>query len=188
MKALGLPTERTRTGWEVQGISRTTLRKFSRRTALIEETATERGATDPAARGELGAKTRERKQKDLPLDALQAEWRSRITDEERDAIQVTAGAIGQRVFCEDGRIAGNAVTLALDRVCDGIAIEERLASAQRRPRVPAGVCKRRLLRRTDGSEEPSRIAKRGGSNRSVRSSTSTEGGGKPSTRSRPELQ
>jgi hypothetical protein len=42
------------------------LGRFSRRTAVIEKAAEERGITNPDRKAELGAETREKKQHDLP--------------------------------------------------------------------------------------------------------------------------
>ncbi len=53
---LNLPVERTKKGWEIAGLSKTTLDKFSRRTALIEKEAKEKGITDAHAKSELGAR------------------------------------------------------------------------------------------------------------------------------------
>ena len=75
---LGLEVERNKTGWELAGIEKATVAKFSRRTAEIEEEARKKGVLDPQAKSELGAKTRERKQKNLTLDELRKEWASRL--------------------------------------------------------------------------------------------------------------
>ena len=72
MAELGLPVERTRKGWEIEGFGKATLDKFSRRTALIETKAREKGITAEAEKAELGAKTRERKQKDLSMEVSSA--------------------------------------------------------------------------------------------------------------------
>lgn len=91
---LGLPVERTRTGWEIAGFSRTTLEKFSRRTALIEKAAAQRGITDAKEKAGLGAKTRESKDKELSFAELQERWRERLTGEEADTLAAIAGGIG----------------------------------------------------------------------------------------------
>lgn len=111
---LGLDVERTRTGWEIAGIAPSVTEKFSRRTQEIEEEARKRGITDAAEKSELGAKTRERKQKDLPLDELRREWMSRLTNEERDALAKVADRTGGAAIAEnrDGARAG--ITMAAD--------------------------------------------------------------------------
>jgi conjugative relaxase-like TrwC/TraI family protein len=79
---LGLAVERTANGWEVAGVERATLDKFSRRTALIEELARDRGITDAHEKAELGARTREKKGESRSLDALRQEWKGRLTTPE----------------------------------------------------------------------------------------------------------
>lgn len=100
---LGFPIERTRKGWELAGVSRATLDNFSRRRTLIEKTAVEQEAKaekewrEALARGEkaekklinkfeLGARTRERKQKDRSTEELRREWMSRLSAEESEAL------------------------------------------------------------------------------------------------------
>ena len=67
MGELGLPVDRTKSGWEIDGINPSVLEKFSRRTSLIEEKAKEKGITDAKEKAEIGASTRERKQKHMSL-------------------------------------------------------------------------------------------------------------------------
>jgi conjugative relaxase-like TrwC/TraI family protein len=122
LEEIGLPVQRTRTGWELSGISRSTLRKFSRRTELIEDKAKARGVTDPIAKGALGAQTRERKRKNLTLDELRDEWRSRLTDDERDAVDSVASHVGDAHSREDDRATAQAVTLAIDHCFERNAV------------------------------------------------------------------
>ena len=91
---LGLDVTRHKKGWELTGLDKKTLDKFSRRTALIEEEARRKGILDPVEKSELGAKTREKKQKDLTLDELRVEWRSRLSDEERDQLDGVQRLVG----------------------------------------------------------------------------------------------
>jgi conjugative relaxase-like TrwC/TraI family protein len=82
--------------FEIAGVNRDLIDRFSRRTAHIELVADRRGITDPAAKAELGAATRERKQKDATLPQLRAEWRQRLTDDDRAALN--AAALKRRHF------------------------------------------------------------------------------------------
>ncbi len=91
---LGLDVTRHKKGWELTGLDKQTLDKFSRRTALIEDEARRKGILDPVEKSELGAKTREKKQKDLTLDQLRIEWRSRLTDDERDQLDGVQRLVG----------------------------------------------------------------------------------------------
>lgn len=84
---LGLGIERTKAGWEVAGLGKELLGKYSRRTAKIEELAKAKGITDVHEKSALGAKTREKKGEPRSLDALRTEWKSRLTEDERRTIK-----------------------------------------------------------------------------------------------------
>ncbi len=114
LEELGLPVERTKRGWELRGVPDTAIQKFSRRTALIEEKARERGITNADAKGELGAKTRERKRKDLSLDELREQWTSRLTPEELGALRAVKGRLGEEGIAEDDRVVDASVVHAVD--------------------------------------------------------------------------
>lgn len=89
--ALGYGIERDGSSFRLAGIERATAEKFSRRTAIIEEEAQRLGIADAKAKGELGRKTREKKDKNpQAMSALLREWESRLEDGER------AGIIGAR--------------------------------------------------------------------------------------------
>jgi conjugative relaxase-like TrwC/TraI family protein len=89
LQELGLGIERKRDDFEIAGIPRDILRRFSRRTAVIEKVAEERGITDPDRKAELGAETREKKGKALSLDELREAWAKRMTVEERHQLEGT---------------------------------------------------------------------------------------------------
>src|SRR5580698_10455604 len=61
LQDIGFGVERKRDDFEIAGVPADVLKQFSRRTALIEKVAEERGITDPDRKGELGAETREKK-------------------------------------------------------------------------------------------------------------------------------
>eukprot|EP00456_Euglypha_rotunda_P087407 TRINITY_DN889_c1_g1_i14.p1 TRINITY_DN889_c1_g1~~TRINITY_DN889_c1_g1_i14.p1 ORF type:complete len:910 (+),score=161.76 TRINITY_DN889_c1_g1_i14:14179-16908(+) len=111
---LGVAVERKQKFWEVAGISPSIIEKFSRRTQEIEEEAERQGILDPVAKAELGAKTRSRKLKDLPLDVLRDEWRSRLTDDERASLAQVALRIGGESTFRDPQASSTAVALAAD--------------------------------------------------------------------------
>ncbi len=113
LEELGLPVERTKRGWELRGMPQSVIRKFSRRTALIEDRAREKGITDPEAKGELGAKTREKKNKDLSMDELREQWTSRLTADERAALGAAKDRMGGDALPEDGRTVSQAVLHAV---------------------------------------------------------------------------
>jgi conjugative relaxase-like TrwC/TraI family protein len=89
---LGYGIERTKTGWEIAGVPEATLKAFSRRTHYIERMAAEKGITDPEAKSQLGAKSREHKQKDLTMPELRQVWGARLSEAERATFDVLAAA------------------------------------------------------------------------------------------------
>jgi conjugative relaxase-like TrwC/TraI family protein len=94
MAELGLPVEQTRKGWEIAGISKASLNEFSRRTALIEKVARDKGITSDTEKSAVGAKTREKKQKNLSMDELRREWRSRLSSDEQAGLTRIAERMG----------------------------------------------------------------------------------------------
>lgn len=113
LSRLGLPIMQTAKGWEIDGLSPELLKKFSRRTTEIDEKAAALGIDDPDAKAELGAKTRNRKAKDLSFSQLQAEWRSRMSDGELAAVAKLADRIGGGEAPRDGAAAQRAVDYAI---------------------------------------------------------------------------
>lgn len=86
LQDIGFGIERKRDDFEIAGVKPDVLKRFSRRTALIEKLAEEKGITDPDRKGELGAETREKKGKPLGMQELRKDWNSRLTDKERQAL------------------------------------------------------------------------------------------------------
>src|SRR5690606_27573667 len=78
--------ERKRDDFEIAGIKGDVLKRFSRRTALIEQLAEEKGITNPDWKAELGAETREKKGKALSMDELRKQWDARLSDKERQPL------------------------------------------------------------------------------------------------------
>lgn len=110
---LGLPIERTKTGWELAGVAKSLVDKFSRRTTQIEDKAREMGIDDADAKAELGAKTRDRKQKHLTFPELQETWRSWLTPHERDVLANLEGKLGGESEPADETAAAQAMGYAL---------------------------------------------------------------------------
>jgi len=91
LKDLGYGIEKDGNSFKL-GIDRSTIEKFSRRTAVIEAEAQRLGIDGAEAKGKLGRRTREKKGKNrVSMTELRKEWDSRLTPEERIAIQ-TAGS------------------------------------------------------------------------------------------------
>ena len=84
MEALGYRTERSNRDFEIAGVSRETIDKFSRRTAQIEELAAELGIKNADVKGQLGAQTRDLKTTNtVAVEDLPAVWRQRLTENEQ---------------------------------------------------------------------------------------------------------
>jgi hypothetical protein len=87
LQDLGFGVERNRDDFEIAGIPSDMLKRFSRRTALIEKLVGERGITDPTLKSRIGPKTRERKGTARGLEARRREWKMRLTDVERQMLE-----------------------------------------------------------------------------------------------------
>jgi conjugative relaxase-like TrwC/TraI family protein len=85
-----------RGGWELNGLQPETLLKFSRRAAEIEAEAKAKNITDKSLLDKLGALTRRRKAaKPLDKETQRAEWSSRLTSEETQALKNLKGQPSQ---------------------------------------------------------------------------------------------
>jgi conjugative relaxase-like TrwC/TraI family protein len=122
MEELGLRTERTKTGWEIAGVPSTVIDKFSRRTAAIEAEAEEKGITDPELKGELGARTRERKAKNLTMDELRTTWSGRLSADEQHALDTVGERTGSRALPEDEQATKEAIHRAVEHVFERSAV------------------------------------------------------------------
>lgn len=101
-------------GWELQGIDRATIEKFSRRTAQVEQYAQEHGIHDAERKGKLGKLTREKKDTGQSIRQLRQEWRSRLTPQERAAFAKLGGGNQQSQGESEQAAAIKSVEYALD--------------------------------------------------------------------------
>lgn len=125
LRDLGLPLEKTPDSWEIGGLARETLDKFSRRTRQIEELAEAKGIVDPAEKAELGAKTREGKAKSLTMGELRRLWTERLGAGERE----TLDALHRDP--EPGPAPGLPVRAALDYACRHLFERQSVVSERR---------------------------------------------------------
>ena len=106
---------RMKTGWELAGIDRSTIEKFSLRTKQIEEAARSEGISDAKAKAELGKKTRDKKESNLSVDELHKQWFARLDTNERKAFDaLRAGAIGIKPQKLRASKAAEAVEFAIE--------------------------------------------------------------------------
>src|SRR6202049_1285107 len=83
LQDLGFGVERKRDDFEIAGLPKDVLGRFSRRTALIEKVAEEKGISEPKHKAELGGETRGKRGKALSWAALRKEWNARLSEGER---------------------------------------------------------------------------------------------------------
>ncbi len=128
LQDLGFGVDRKRDDFEITGIARDVLKRFSRRTALIEKVAGEKGITNPDRKAELGAETRERKAAALGWESLRKEWDARLTKEERQVL----AAVHRRehAVARPERGEGLAVNHAIDHcfVREAVVPERKLVT------------------------------------------------------------
>ena len=162
LQNLGFGVARKRDDFEIAGIPKDLLKRFSRRTALIEKVASEKGITDPDRKAELGAETREKKSKALTIEELRDAWASRMTVEERHSLEGTScrATAYVRQFHQDAAAVDHAiehsyvreavvaerklVTEALKRGLGGVTVEDVTREVANRPLIRSDVAGRRM--------------------------------------------
>jgi conjugative relaxase-like TrwC/TraI family protein len=90
LQKLGYKITATKDAFEIEGIDRATIEKFSRRTAEIDELARRLKIIDPDKKAKLGAKSRVVKGKEAPLDKLVGLWKAALSWKEADDVQVVS--------------------------------------------------------------------------------------------------
>lgn len=87
VQELGYDVERSEHNFEIAGVSRNVIDKFSRRAKVIDEKADELGITSKAAKDKLAASTRGGKSESLVRgEDLFETWRSRLEDDEANQL------------------------------------------------------------------------------------------------------
>lgn len=82
LNEIGYAVERRGKDWDLVAFPKSMTSKFSRRTQLIEKLAAEHDIHDPVEKGELGAKTREKKRAEYSMSELRNIWSERLTSDE----------------------------------------------------------------------------------------------------------
>ena len=82
-----LQSGRMKNGWEIKGVERATIEKFSQRTTQVEQHALNNGIKDADAKGKLGKVTREQRDTGKSVGQLRTEWQSRLSERERQAFE-----------------------------------------------------------------------------------------------------
>ena len=99
LKELGYGIERKGKAFEVAGVDRPLIEKFSRRTKYIEQVAAKLGITKPESKAKLGATTRLGKVKDA-ADDLNRYYVSRLTDAEKQQLASLDGQLSRATTTE----------------------------------------------------------------------------------------
>ena len=115
LAALGYGIEKTARYWEVAGVSRPLVEKFSRRTATVERLAAEKNITNKTAKDGLGAKTRENKRNGLTMDDLRSEWKSWLSPQESAALRQAKGDVQTSPEWADAAAVDYALAHAFER-------------------------------------------------------------------------
>ncbi len=123
---LGYGIERKRGGWEIAGIPRSVVDKFSRRTAEIERLAAAKGITDAKEKDALGAASREGKRRGLTQSDLRAAWNVRLTSDEKAAIASVAAR--KNVFADKAPITPER---AIDEACEKLFARDSVVETKR---------------------------------------------------------
>jgi conjugative relaxase-like TrwC/TraI family protein len=82
MKGFGYEVTSDGKYWEVAGMPRDVIQRYSRRTEQVNERAKRDGVVDARERSKLGARTRERKQLGVSEESMRREWKERLSPEE----------------------------------------------------------------------------------------------------------
>ncbi|HVX10262.1 MAG TPA: MobF family relaxase [Pirellulales bacterium] len=162
LQDLGFGVERKRDDFEIAGIPKDVLQRYSRRTTLIEKVAAEKGITNPDRKAELGAETREKKGKPLGWEELRKEWNGRLTEPERQVLASVhrrervdvrlvhgeAGAVDHAIehsYVREAVVPERAlVTEALKRGLGGVTVEDVTREVASRPLIRKDVDGRKM--------------------------------------------
>ena len=88
---LGYKVERTQDAWEIVGVPKSVLERFSERSKIIDRIAEEKNITDPKEKAKLAAFSRESKSKSVPEHELYDLWKDQLTKDEFEALQKIKG-------------------------------------------------------------------------------------------------
>src|SRR6202049_1471838 len=157
LQDLGFGVERKRDDFEIAGLPADVLKRFSRRTAVIEKVAVEQGISDPDRKAELGAETREKKGYALSWESLRKEWDARLAQRERNVLAAVhrRGRAPARPERGEGMAVDHAIehsfvreavvperkllTEALKRGIGAVTVEGVTGEVQKRPLIRSDV-------------------------------------------------
>ncbi|CAM1360756.1 conserved hypothetical protein [Tenacibaculum litopenaei] len=82
LRALGYIIEKTQDAWEIKGVSRSIIERFSERTRIIEQISKTKNITNAKEKATIGAKSRVSKNQSVPESELINVWKSQLTAKE----------------------------------------------------------------------------------------------------------
>jgi conjugative relaxase-like TrwC/TraI family protein len=153
LQDLGFGVQRKRDDFEIAGIPADVLKRFSRRTAQIEQAAKDKGITDPKRKSELGAETREKKGAAMSWQSLRKEWNARLSVDERRLLasvhrrekryvrpeRAESASVDHAIehsYVRDAVVSERAlVTQALKRGVGAVTVEDVAREVARRPLI-----------------------------------------------------
>lgn len=110
LQGLGYAVQATTKGFQLAGVERATVDKFSRRRDEIERRAAEKGIVYAEDKARLGAATRKNKDEGLPPEETRALFMARLSEAERATFERIAGGDG---FAPSAMTADAAIDYAL---------------------------------------------------------------------------
>ncbi|GHB93304.1 MobF family relaxase [Cerasicoccus arenae] len=116
LQKLGYEIAPTKHAFEIKGIPATSIKRFSRRTKQIEDFAEEHDIHDPERRGQLGAKLRSGKDKDLTMTELRTAWTQAMEGTEMhelEAAQISAQESPDKDVVIDSHATQDAMSFSL---------------------------------------------------------------------------
>jgi conjugative relaxase-like TrwC/TraI family protein len=95
LREMGYDVKKAGKAFEIEGIPRTLVQKYSRRTMQIERVIAEKGIKTAVAKAEVGARSREAKQSSMSAQDTLAAWTARLAEDEKAVIQKIVRNRGQ---------------------------------------------------------------------------------------------
>lgn len=129
LESMGFSVERHgEKQWDIVGIPESAKRSFSRRTTEITKLADKLGITDAVRKAELGARSRSKKTGRATPEELRREWLSRMTADERKAIEKIAKRPPQILYHDERAAAREGLDRAMEHrfVREAVVAEPRL--------------------------------------------------------------
>ncbi len=113
LQDLGYPIDKKEKGFEIKGVPRETIEKFSRRTKEIEDLAAEKNITDAESKSALGARTRESKRESASPEDQTRNWNDRLTSDEKKLLRNLKSGTSSDDKKKENAIAIDAVDYSL---------------------------------------------------------------------------